>query len=342
MDRDAALARQLDGRPSPSPSRSNLAPSSQWGQTNNAFDRILGRSSQTSPWTMGRTDRVKQEPGPGLPTRPHASVKAEPSPFLGLGSDRRIPGSSTVKPESADYRYRTPATYEDSDDESDAFGVGHSRHSFGTPSRSSRSSMASLPSFSSPAPFPSFPSAMPALPGMPQNLALGQTGLGMSQPFRHSPNIPAIELARQASMARHQGGSPAWPQVGPIGHLLHVPGLNGYPPSPLAHHSFGAPSPGADRPGFMVNGTFYPQPGPSAFPSLAATINRITKFDYSKMLDGDGNPLDTRLSNYIDDYVNDPRKTEADIQQLLSNIRPDMDIPEEERGETPEAMKYPL
>ncbi len=92
----------------------------------------------------------------------------------------------------------------------------------------------------------------------------------------------------------------------------------------------------------MVNGTFYPQPGPSAFPSLAATINRITKFDYSKMLDGDGNPLDTRLSNYIDDYVNDPRKTEADIQQLLSNIRPDMDIPEEERGETPEAMKYPL
>lgn len=60
------------------------------------------------------------------------------------------------------------------------------------------------------------------------------------------------------------------------------------------------------------------------------------------MLDGDGYPLSSRLVNFLDDYVNDPRKTEEEIQQLLSNIRPDMEIPEEERGETPEAMKYSL
>jgi SNF2 family DNA or RNA helicase len=99
---------------------------------------------------------------------------------------------------------------------------------------------------------------------------------------------------------------------------------------------------GPPFPGFMINGRLY-QSGPSAFqPSLAATINRVSKYDFNKMLDGNGNPLDARLTNYIDDYVNDPRKTEEDIQQLLANIRPDMDIPEEERGETPEAMKYPL
>ncbi|SPQ19048.1 f785f566-b04f-4de8-b33a-3f32fa42f9e3 [Thermothielavioides terrestris] len=60
------------------------------------------------------------------------------------------------------------------------------------------------------------------------------------------------------------------------------------------------------------------------------------------MMDADGNPFSERLVNFLDDYVNDPRKTEEDITQLLSNIRPDMEIPEEERGETPEAMRYPL
>jgi SNF2 family DNA or RNA helicase len=93
----------------------------------------------------------------------------------------------------------------------------------------------------------------------------------------------------------------------------------------------------------MTNGSYYSQPGPSnAGSSLADTINRVSSFDFLSMTDGNGNPLSERLTNYLDDYVNDPRKTDADIKQLLSNIRPDMDVPEEERGETPEAMKYPL
>ncbi len=97
------------------------------------------------------------------------------------------------------------------------------------------------------------------------------------------------------------------------------------------------------HPGLMINGRYYPQPGPSGFqPSLSMALNRVSKFDFTRMLDGNGNPLDQRLTNFLDDYVNDPRKTEEDIQKLLSNIRPDMDIPEEERGETPEALKYPL
>jgi SNF2 family DNA or RNA helicase len=60
------------------------------------------------------------------------------------------------------------------------------------------------------------------------------------------------------------------------------------------------------------------------------------------MTDAAGNPLDDRLTSYIHDVMDDPRKTAEEIQNLLSNIRPDMDIPAEERGETPEALKYSL
>jgi SNF2 family DNA or RNA helicase len=95
----------------------------------------------------------------------------------------------------------------------------------------------------------------------------------------------------------------------------------------------------------MSNGAYHTPPGSSVFgapPSLADTIGRVNGFNFDSMTDVNGNPLNERLTSFLDDYVNDPRKTEEDIQNLLSNIRPDMDLPEEERGETPEAMKYPL
>lgn len=133
-----------------------------------------------------------------------------------------------------------------------------------------------------------------------------------------------------------------------IGHQMHRSG-SGTPDSALNPYAtshtpqLGMPPLGGARPGYMTNGAYYPQPGPSSLPgNLAATINRVNRYDFNKMLDDHGRPLDARITNYLDDYINDPRKTEEDIKQLLSNIRPDMDIPEEERGETPEAMKYPL
>jgi SNF2 family DNA or RNA helicase len=93
----------------------------------------------------------------------------------------------------------------------------------------------------------------------------------------------------------------------------------------------------------LNTGSYYPQPGQPGFPSgLAGTIGRVNGYDFNAMVDSEGNQLNSRLVDFLDDYVNDPRKTEEDIQQLLSNIRPDMEIPEEERGETPESLKYPL
>ena len=51
------------------------------------------------------------------------------------------------------------------------------------------------------------------------------------------------------------------------------------------------------------------------------------------------------VSSYMDriEYVaNDPTRTAADIKTLLENIRPDEDLPPENREGTPEAMTYPL
>lgn len=57
-------------------------------------------------------------------------------------------------------------------------------------------------------------------------------------------------------------------------------------------------------------------------------------------------PLNQDLvDKYIDRYnylTNDPTRTTAEIKSLLENIRPDEDLPPENREGTPDAMKYPL
>ncbi|KAH6854916.1 SNF2 family N-terminal domain-containing protein [Chaetomium sp. MPI-CAGE-AT-0009] len=319
VDRDAALARQFNGRASQSPNGSAFASPSRLGQ-NNAFNRILGRSSHASPWATDLAGRVKEEPGPSLATRPHSSVKTEPTSFTGRSSDGRRAGPSSVKPEPAEHKFQIPGAYIDSEEESDSL-VGSSRNSFVIPPQPSRPS---LPSLSSP--YSSYNPAvnLPPLPSMSQTAPFG---------------VPAIELARQSSIAR-QGTH--WPPIAPVSQLLHA---NGRPSEGTPNgSSFVLPSLDANRPGFMSNGAYHTPPGSSLFggPSLADTIGRVNGFNFNSMTDANGNPLNERLTNFLDDYVNDPRKTEEDIQNLLSNIRPDMDLPEEERGETPEAMKYPL
>ena len=48
------------------------------------------------------------------------------------------------------------------------------------------------------------------------------------------------------------------------------------------------------------------------------------------------------VAGQIDYVVNDPRKTHQEIADLLANIRPDSDLPAEDREGTPEGLKYPL
>ncbi|KAL2262941.1 hypothetical protein VTK26DRAFT_8867 [Humicola hyalothermophila] len=322
-DRDADLARELAARASPPATGLGPGESSQMAR-NNAFDRILGRSSQSLRGPNQSNPIVKRE---------HGSFSR---------ADRDM-----TRPEFG--RYRVPGAYEDSDSEyqeseSGSFGSsGSSNQSVARPSRPS------LPPFSSLSSATSFPSGLTA-PSLPRNPGAQAPGFRPSSALQYNPNIPAIEQARLTSMAQQEGAArtmpPGWSPAGPPGRFQTPARDTGSPfsgYSPIIGQA--APSPSSfhpNRPGFVSNGSYYPQPGYPTSSSLASTINRVNGYDFSAMVDADGNPLSSRLVNFLDDYVNDPRKTEEDIQQLLSNIRPDMEIPEEERGETPEAMKYPL
>ncbi|KAK4102958.1 hypothetical protein N658DRAFT_330340 [Parathielavia hyrcaniae] len=323
-DGDAELAKRLHGRASPPPNGSNSLPLT---QQNSLFHRMMGRPSQPS-----LPGHVKQEArlAPSTTRQPqswHDLDDFEPPPRPLSGTH---PRASSVKPEPIERQYRMPGAYVGSDDERETFASDTSQ----THPRPS------LPPLGSTFPLPGSNSSVPrsTMPTVPMNSALPPAGLGACD-----PRLPAIELARQASMGRQQPFQ-AWPPVGPNGRALE-PLSNGYLPT-SAQHSFGVPSLGASRPGFISNGGYYSQPGTDlevVYPdSLSTTIKRVNKFDWEKLTDGDGNPFDTRLANYLQDFTEDPRKTEEEIQKLLSNIRPDMEIPDEDRGETPEAMKYPL
>lgn len=53
-------------------------------------------------------------------------------------------------------------------------------------------------------------------------------------------------------------------------------------------------------------------------------------------------PYNERLAGQLDYIMNDPRKTNEEIKALIENIRPDEDLPAENREGTPEGLKYPL
>lgn len=56
-----------------------------------------------------------------------------------------------------------------------------------------------------------------------------------------------------------------------------------------------------------------------------------TGMDYSSMPE--------RLANFLQGAIHDPRVTEKELDELLQNIRPDMEIPAEERGQTVDGLK---
>ena len=76
--------------------------------------------------------------------------------------------------------------------------------------------------------------------------------------------------------------------------------------------------------------------------NLQDIIARTSGYDYLLGVDQFGAPLPQRITNYMQDVIDDPRKSAEQIKELLSNIRPDMDIPVEDRQGTPDAMKYAL
>lgn len=112
-----------------------------------------------------------------------------------------------------------------------------------------------------------------------------------------------------------------------------------------------------NRPGILNSGAYAPlqtwgansNPYPAASSQvptrggyLPEVINLTNDIDWVNGLDALGNPLSANLRSYYDDLHDDPRKTAEEIKDLLANIRPDEDIPEEDRIGTPEQLRYAL
>ncbi|KAK1701378.1 SNF2 family domain-containing protein [Colletotrichum godetiae] len=76
--------------------------------------------------------------------------------------------------------------------------------------------------------------------------------------------------------------------------------------------------------------------------STSDVINRANNMNFMDLTDGSGNPLDARVVSLMEDINNDPRRSKEEVEALLRNVHAGMDIPEEDREGTPEAMRYPL
>jgi hypothetical protein len=88
--------------------------------------------------------------------------------------------------------------------------------------------------------------------------------------------------------------------------------------------------------------TFFDSPQSSSSDDLGDIIRRAGT-NYNEI--SDYLNLDTKngaLTNQLDYIMNDPRKTNQEIKDLLENIRPDVELPPEDREGTPEGLVYPL
>lgn len=273
----------------------------------NAFDRILGRPSQSS----------QGEPSQRLP-----SQGLEQSLGQADNSFARVPSQTN--------RYPMPGAFDFDDEDLDSYD-----------------------------PFTS----LPIRPYGPSAMGSSTTGaaVGRLSPMGLYPmitsgmdyatNMPAADLARQAALARQHGYDPS----GGYGTGINLPGstsANGFASyagesSPMASLN--------NRPGMLSSGAYAPLQNwdfnnainpSSASPALGGylghIINQTNQIDWDNGLDAEGKPISDRLRNFAEDLYDDPRKTAEEIKDLLANIRPDEDIPEEDRVGTPEALRYPL
>ncbi|KAL1962169.1 hypothetical protein VTN77DRAFT_515 [Rasamsonia byssochlamydoides] len=98
---------------------------------------------------------------------------------------------------------------------------------------------------------------------------------------------------------------------------------------PISSYLPGASLPGASLPGASL---------PGMRPNYLDPFLGLGPYGY-----GYDGPLSGRYNElYHHDYAADSKKTAEEIKELLENLRPDADLPKENREGTPEALKYPL
>ena len=75
--------------------------------------------------------------------------------------------------------------------------------------------------------------------------------------------------------------------------------------------------------------------------SIAQAIQFASNFDFAGGLDMNGQAIAGRLGNFLNGD-NESAMTGQELNDLLKNIRPDMDIPHKSHGGGPPGLKYPL
>ncbi|KAK0737532.1 SNF2 family N-terminal domain-containing protein [Apiosordaria backusii] len=326
-DRDAAFARQLSQCTSTPVEYGSSVPT---GQTN-AFDRILHRQPSSSQLSNQMTQPIRPEQTSNLPARPRLS-QGIPSGTFGTQSNGTYGNGS--------YSQNSGSGITGS-------GWDWTSTSRGPGSQTPRTNSYPQNTVSTVKTEPRQFSGGPSWTVTPSRVA----GI-KHEANEHPSRMPGTWEDSDSGGDEAAAGYNSWQQgrPQPPSHPSHLSMRTLPPPTPSSYSRMGFGSlsrfagPNTDRPGLLNNGNFFDLDylGASTQPSLAATIHRTNQIDFQNMLDGNGNPLNPQLASYLDDFVHNPVKTEEEIQQLLSNIRPDMEIPQEERGETPPGMKYPL
>lgn len=313
---DEKLARAINDHGTPpnfqSPSPRNTPQVS--GPT--AFDRILGRPSQSTV-------------APTAPASSQGNSFASPSRSAGP-NHYTMPGSFNVEAEddyNDDFELEVPPFDPAQLDEPPSDNSPSGYYPQGNLPANPWGNNPTSSAFSSPSPHSQF--GQPSFPRFPTQV----------------PGIPAAELARRAAFSRQQN-------YGSFGGPSTNAGMTGFgPTSALPGSAYNPFAPSGYRPGMLSSGSYDPLQGLGGHPNgipllpgsgLSAIINQTNNIDWDRNMDAFGKPLNDRLRSYYEDLQDDPRKTEEEIKELLANIRPDEDIPEEDRVGTPEALRYPL
>lgn len=161
---------------------------------------------------------------------------------------------------------------------------------------------------------------------------------GYSQPTFGQVGMPSTRFASNGNWQPTTGA-----RMPPSGsHLPQNPfdtqlGMSTLPPLPAGFPGYPGGLPPPTQPTFasvaqrvLGSGT-----------SLDNLISRTNNYDFVNGLDAAGNPLPGRMQD-IWSQMQDPKVSEKELEDLLKNIRPDMDIEDENREKTPPGLKATL
>ena len=137
----------------------------------------------------------------------------------------------------------------------------------------------------------------------------------------------------------------------PTGRAEHlIPGMTmGYPD--LTRRGVVPQPPVVGRSGHLVRPPPSYVPGSFSSPSaLSDIIGRTNRYDMTHGVDGGGNPLPAHIREWMQDPDHDPyaallqgpQLDAQELENLLSNISSDMDLPKAGLGEAPAGLKRPL